>query len=103
MKTEFTNPRTGWSAECQDCPFTIGLDYGQKIYPRAEFDDPDTGREEAQLWAAEHRVEHPEHQPKVDAFARWTLEVTDYAPDLLEAIFGPVGVPADAEHQGGEQ
>lgn len=39
------HPRSGWSAECEDCPYTIGLDYGQRIHPRAEFDDtdPDAG------------------------------------------------------------
>lgn len=97
--SKFTDPRSGWSAECKDCPYTIGLDYGERIYPRAEFDAPDTGQREAELWADEHRVEHPDHRPHVGPFHRWTVEVTGHAPGLLEAIFGPPGPPADIEHQ----
>lgn len=94
------HPRSGWSAECEDCPYTIGLDYGQRIYPRAEFDDTDPdARAAAERWADEHRVEHPDHRPRVGSFYRWTMEIVDQHPNLLEAIFGPAGPPADTEHQ----
>lgn len=89
MSPTFTNPSSGWSAECRDCDYTIGLDYGEQIYPRSESGD----RGDVEHWADKHVAEHPGHQPKIDQFARWTMTIVDVAPDVLETIFGPVGAP----------
>lgn len=91
-QTTFKDPVSGWAAECRDCPPTIDPDYGAKKYPRGEFTGPDaiTG---AENWAAQHNAENEGHKPQIEQFHRWTMEVTDFAPGVLEALFGPAGKP----------
>lgn len=85
VKTEFTNPKSGWSAECCDCDYTIDPAYGGRIYPRSESGD----RADVEHWAAQHRERHPGHQPKIDAFHRWTMTtVVHLDVRLIEALFG---------------
>jgi hypothetical protein len=86
---ELSEPTSGWAAECRDCPFTVGADYGERIYPRWEFDDTDDGRHTGERWAATHRAANPGHNPTVLHFHRWklTVEGQDWAPALLEALF----------------
>ena len=87
-ETKFTDPTSGWSAECRDCPAMTEPDYGATVYPRAEFTDADVmPRAMAEQWAAEHVAEHPGHRPAVGQWHRWTVEVTAYAADLIAAMF----------------
>ncbi|AKF14489.1 hypothetical protein SEA_FLAGSTAFF_52 [Mycobacterium phage FlagStaff] len=91
---EFTEPRSGWAAECEDCPFTIGEDYGQRIYPRWEFDDTDDGRHLAERWAIQHRTANPGHSPTVNQFHRWTMTHVEHLDvKLLATLFGTSHVP----------
>lgn len=89
---KFTETASGWSAECRDCPHTIGADYGQPIYPRAEFTGDDA-QQFARTWAALHRHQHPTHQPAVDMFKRFTFDMDVFPPGVLEALTGPTGAP----------
>lgn len=85
----YDDQRTGWAAECTDCPFTIGAEYGQRIYPREEFPDTDQGRWAAEHWAIDHRTEHPGHNPTVNLFTRWTMTVVEHLDvNLLRTLFG---------------
>lgn len=47
---------SGWSAECRDCDYTIGIDYGERIYPRSESGD----RGDVEFWAEQHRRRNPD-------------------------------------------
>lgn len=91
---EFTEPRSGWAAQCEDCPYTIGEDYGQRIYPRWEFDDTDDGRHTAERWAITHRTANPGHSPTVTQFHRWTMTHVEHLDvKVLRTLFGPIAAP----------
>lgn len=87
----FTDPSSGWAAECRDCPHTIGLDYGEPIYPRSESGD----RADVERWAATHVDGHPGHQPKITEFHRWTMSVIEHLDvKLLNTLFdGRLPIP----------
>jgi hypothetical protein len=103
-ETKFTDPKSGWVAECQDCLHTIDPKYGAPIYPKHEATGPDAIAE-VEAWARDHNAEHPDHQPKIQQFHRWTLEVGEWSPTLLEKLFGPAAAAnsSDASTSGNEE
>lgn len=82
MMTEGT--RSGWSAECRDCPYTIEPAFGAPVYPGTESAE----REPVDAWVRLHRRRFPEHQPKIASFTRWTFTITDQAPASVWAALG---------------
>jgi hypothetical protein len=87
---EFKNPRSAWRAKCEDCPFTIGPDYGERVYPFVEdFPDTDAGRWAAERRAIEHREANPGHNPTVLSVTSWTMSVVEHLDhDAINALFG---------------
>lgn len=87
---EFSNARTYWRAECQDCPYTIGLDYGERQYPSEQFEgNTDEARWAAERWAIAHREANPGHNPTANAVTSWTMTVVEHLDhDAIAALFG---------------
>lgn len=91
---------SGWSAECEDCPFEIEPDYGARVYPREEFPDTLEGSWAADRWAIAHREANPGHNPTVRQFMRWTITLpADVPATVLHTLF-PDARPADTGQHG---
>ena len=76
----------GWVAECQDCPTTVGVDYGELIKVHEEF--PLDCYLQAELWAVEHARQNPEHYVEVRRFTRLEAEFVNVNPDVMKLLFG---------------
>ncbi|ANU79771.1 hypothetical protein BI023_gp53 [Mycobacterium phage Sneeze] len=87
---DYENPRSGWSAECHDCPYTIEPNYGARVWPRSESGD----RGGVERWAAQHVERFPGHRPAIDAFTRWTMTITE---QITPAVFVRLWLPGDDE------
>ena len=86
---EFADPRSGWRAQCDDCPGVREPAYGAMVYPGEEFEHTDDGRHAAERWAIDHRTANPGHSPTVTEFHRWTMTHVEHLDvNLLEAMFG---------------
>src|SRR6478735_11716172 len=86
---EFKDARSYWRATCEDCPFVIGRDYGERQYPSAEFPDGPKGSWAADRWAIDHREANPGHSPTVTSVTSWTMTVVEHLDhDAITALFG---------------
>lgn len=88
---------SGWCAECQDCEPVRDAEYGGLIYPRSE----SVSLEAVEAWAKRHVEANPGHRPKIGQYQRMTLELKDFSPEVLRALFGgaAAGAVSDVEVQ----
>ena len=94
MEIDYSNPRSGWAAKCEDCPFTIEPDYGARVFPGEQFERTDEGRHAAERWAIDHRTANPGHSPTVTEFHSWTLTAVEHLDvNVLRTLFGPIASP----------
>jgi len=78
---------SGWRAECQDCPVTVG-GYGERVWVCREFPgDSDVSEVYARAWAIAHADRHG-HDVRVTKYHRMVFEVPVWNPELFYRLIG---------------
>lgn len=70
MGKSYEHSGSFWKAECQTCPTTIGVDYGQTVYVGIEVPESPNAESSVRLWAGRHERENPDHEVRVARFVR---------------------------------
>lgn len=80
--------RSGFSAECHDCPTMIGEEYGQTIYTGVvSINDSAQAQAEIVEWARIHALIH-DHAVRVSKYISWDFEVKHMDPEIWTKVTG---------------